>query len=184
MQFSKIVMRQAVLTTWLLTSVMPIYAQSQIGAASTAVETSSEAETDRIATGSPLRSRESGHAEGITLVWPVRGPIVETFQPGRDRAIAIGGQAGDPVRAAADGRVEYAGTGLNGYGSLIIVQHNADFLTTYAHGRRLLVKTGDVVRQGQEIAEMGILDGAQAALLFEVRRDGKPVDPMRYLPMH
>ncbi len=182
MQFFQEVLRQAAFATWLLTGVTPLCAEAHSGTASTAVTASSGPESDRIATGSSLRLQESGQARGIALAWPVRGPIVEAFQPGRDRAIGIGGHAGDPVWAAADGRVEYAGTGLNGYDSLIIVRHNADFLTTYARCRRLLTRTGDVVRQGQEIAEMGTLDDTQVALLFEVRRDGKPVNPMRYLP--
>jgi len=122
------------------------------------------------------------HAGGVALTWPARGKIVDAFRPGQNRGIQIAGRPGDPVRAAADGRVMYAGTGLNDYGSLIIVQHNADFLTAYAHNRKLLVKTGDIVRQGDEIAEMGDLDNARVALLFEVRRDGKPVNPMPYLP--
>ncbi|PCE33028.1 peptidoglycan DD-metalloendopeptidase family protein [Burkholderia ubonensis] len=122
------------------------------------------------------------HASGVALSWPAHGSVVESFRPGQNRGIQIAGQAGDPVRAAAAGRVMYAGVGLNGYGSLIIVQHNADFLTAYAHNRKLLVKTGDVVRQGDEIAEMGDLDNSRVALLFEVRRDGKPVNPMPYLP--
>ncbi|HGL4261877.1 peptidoglycan DD-metalloendopeptidase family protein [Burkholderia dolosa] len=122
------------------------------------------------------------HASGVALTWPARGKIVETFRPGQNRGIQIAGRPGDPVRAAADGRVMYAGTGLNDYGSLIIVQHNADFLTAYAHNRKLLVKTGDIVRQGDAIAEMGDLDNSRVALLFEVRRDGKPVNPMPYLP--
>ncbi|WP_414734410.1 peptidoglycan DD-metalloendopeptidase family protein [Burkholderia savannae] len=122
------------------------------------------------------------HAQSIALAWPAKGAIVETFQPGRNRGIRIAGHAGDPVRAAASGRVMYAGTGLNGYGTLILVQHNADFLTAYAHNRKVLVKTGDVVQQGEQIAEMGTGDGARAGMLFEVRRDGKPVNPMQYLP--
>lgn len=122
------------------------------------------------------------HAGGVTLKWPASGKIVDGFRPGQNRGIQIAGRPGDPVRAAADGRVMYAGTGLNDYGSLIIVQHNADFLTAYAHNRKLLVKTGDIVRQGDEIAEMGDLDNSRVALLFEVRRDGKPVNPMPYLP--
>ncbi|MBN3819950.1 peptidoglycan DD-metalloendopeptidase family protein, partial [Paraburkholderia sp. Se-20369] len=122
------------------------------------------------------------HASGVALTWPARGSVVEPFKPGQNRGIQIAGRPGDPVRAAADGRVMYAGVGLNGYGSLIIVQHNADFLTAYAHNRKLLVKTGDVVRQGDAIAEMGDLDNSRVALLFEVRRDGKPVNPMPYLP--
>ncbi|AYQ40847.1 peptidase M23 [Burkholderia aenigmatica] len=122
------------------------------------------------------------HAGGVALRWPANGKIVDGFRPGQNRGIQIAGRPGDPVRAAAAGRVMYAGTGLNDYGSLIIVQHNADFLTAYAHNRKLLVKTGDIVRQGDEIAEMGDLDNARVALLFEVRRDGKPVNPMPYLP--
>ena len=115
-------------------------------------------------------------------MWPAQGTIVEGFQAGATRGIEIGGQPGDPVRAAADGKVMYAGTGLNEYGSLIIIQHNKDFLTAYSHNRRLLVKTGDIVRQGQEIAEMGDEKNTRVSVLFEVRRDGKPVDPMPYLP--
>jgi len=122
------------------------------------------------------------HAGGVALKWPASGKIVDGFRPGQNRGIQIAGRPGDPVRAAAAGRVMYAGTGLNDYGSLIIVQHNADFLTAYAHNRKLLVKTGDIVRQGDEIAEMGDLDNSRVALLFEVRRDGKPVNPMPYLP--
>ncbi|RQR43376.1 MULTISPECIES: peptidoglycan DD-metalloendopeptidase family protein [unclassified Burkholderia] len=122
------------------------------------------------------------HAGAVALRWPAQGKIVDAFKPGQNRGIQIAGRPGDPVRAAADGRVMYAGTGLNDYGTLIIVQHNADFLTAYAHNRKLLVKTGDIVRQGDEIAEMGDLDNSRVALLFEVRRDGKPVNPMPYLP--
>lgn len=122
------------------------------------------------------------HASGVALVWPAGGRVVEAFQPGETRGIEIGGKPGDPVRAAADGRVMYAGTGLNSYGSLIIVQHNKDFLTAYSHNRKLLVKIGDVVRQGQQIAEMGDENNSRVSVGFELRRDGKPVDPMPYLP--
>jgi lipoprotein NlpD len=139
------------------------------------------------AASNPAENREVAaevgrHAHSVALVWPAQGPVVGGFQPGATRGIEIAGKAGDPVRAAADGKVMYAGTGLNEYGSLIIVQHNKDFLTAYSHNRRLLVKTGDTVRQGQEIAEMGNEDNNRVAVLFEVRRDGKPVDPMPYLP--
>jgi lipoprotein NlpD len=136
---------------------------------------------------SPADSREvaaelSRHAKGVALSWPAQGSVVEGFQPGETRGIEIGGKAGDPVRAAADGKVMYAGTGLNEYGSLIIVQHNKDFLTAYSHNRKLLVKTGDIVRQGQQIAEMGSENNSRVSVLFELRRDGKPIDPMPFLP--
>lgn len=124
----------------------------------------------------------SRHANGVSLAWPAGGRVVETFQPGETRGIEIGGKPGDPVRAAADGKVMYAGTGLNSYGSLIIVQHNKDFLTAYSHNRKLLVKIGDIVRQGQQIAEMGDENNSRVSVGFELRRDGKPVDPMPYLP--
>ncbi|MFX1674714.1 peptidoglycan DD-metalloendopeptidase family protein [Paraburkholderia sp. A2WS-5] len=122
------------------------------------------------------------HARSVALVWPAKGKVVEPFEPGTTRGIEIAGKAGDPVIAAADGKVMYAGTGLNEYGSLIIVQHNKDFLTAYSHNRRLLVRTGDMVHQGQQIAEMGSENNDRVAVMFEVRRDGKPVDPIPYLP--
>ncbi|SDR42686.1 peptidoglycan DD-metalloendopeptidase family protein [Paraburkholderia tuberum] len=122
------------------------------------------------------------HASSVTLAWPAAGSVVEAFQPGETRGIEIGGNAGDPVRAAADGKVMYAGTGLNSYGSLIIVQHNKDFLTAYSHNRKLMVKMGDIVRKGQQIAEMGDENNSRVSVGFEVRRDGKPVDPLPYLP--
>jgi lipoprotein NlpD len=124
----------------------------------------------------------SRHANGVSLAWPAQGNVVEQFQPGETRGIEIGGKAGDPVRAAADGKVVYAGTGLNEYGSLIIVQHNKDFLTAYSHNRKLLVKMGDIVRRGQQIAEMGSENNSRVSVGFELRRDGKPIDPMPYLP--
>ncbi|MFM0202155.1 peptidoglycan DD-metalloendopeptidase family protein [Paraburkholderia fungorum] len=129
-----------------------------------------------------VAQQTSRHANGVSLAWPAGGRVVEAFQPGETRGIEIGGKVGDPVRAAADGKVMYAGTGLNGYGSLIIVQHNKDFLTAYSHNRKLLVKIGDIVLQGQQIAEMGDENNSRVSVGFELRRDGKPIDPMPYLP--
>ncbi|CAM2168471.1 lipoprotein NlpD [Paraburkholderia sacchari] len=149
---------------------------SSATAASTASSTASAEDNRQVA------AEVKRHARSVALVWPARGKVVEPFEPGTTRGIEIAGKAGDPVIAAADGKVMYAGTGLNEYGSLIIVQHNKDFLTAYSHNRRLLVRTGDVVRQGQQIAEMGSEKNDRVAVMFEVRRDGKPVDPMPYLP--
>lgn len=129
-----------------------------------------------------VAQKTARHASAVSLAWPAGGSVVEGFQPGETRGIEIGGKPGDPVRAAADGKVMYAGMGLNGYGSLIIVQHNKDFLTAYSHNRKLLVKTGDIVVQGQQIAEMGDEKNSRVSLGFELRRDGKPIDPMPYLP--
>ncbi len=98
------------------------------------------------------------------------------------KGISLSGKAGDPVLAAADGRVVYAGSGLRGYGNLVIVKHNSTFLTAYAHNQALLVKEDQAVRRGQKIAEMGSSDADQVKLHFEIRRLGKPVDPARLLP--
>jgi len=92
------------------------------------------------------------------------------------------GKAGDPVLAAADGRVVYAGSGLRGYGNLVILKHNTTYLTAYAHNQALLVKDDQTVRKGQKIAEMGSTDADAVQLHFEIRRQGKPVDPARLLP--
>ncbi|WP_321813618.1 MULTISPECIES: peptidoglycan DD-metalloendopeptidase family protein [unclassified Paraburkholderia] len=151
------------------------------------VQQAAPAQAGGAATANAAQSRAvaaevARHADSVALMWPAQGRVVEPFEPGTTRGIEIAGKAGDPVLAAADGKVMYAGTGLNEYGSLIIVQHNKDFLTAYSHNRRLLVKTGDTVHRGQQIAEMGNENNDRVAVLFEVRRDGKPVDPMPYLP--
>ncbi len=104
------------------------------------------------------------------------------FDEQKNKGIDIGGRAGDPVLAAADGRVVYAGAGLRGYGNLIILKHNNTYLTAYAHNQSLLVKEDQTVRKGQKIAEMGSTDTDRVKLHFEIRRQGKPVDPSRYLP--
>jgi lipoprotein NlpD len=108
--------------------------------------------------------------------------VAGTFDDARNKGITITGKAGDPVLAAADGRVVYAGSGLRGYGNLVIVKHNNTYLTAYAHNQTLLVKEDQVVRRGQRIAEMGSSDSDRVQLHFEIRKQGKPVDPQRLLP--
>ena len=131
----------------------------------------------------PPSSDASPSAGGnVAFAWPVRGPMLGTFNDSTNKGINIGGTAGDPVKASADGRVVYAGNGLRGYGNLIIIKHDATFLTAYAHNRSLMVKEGDAVTKGQKIAEMGNSDSDRVMLHFEVRRQGKPVDPLKYLP--
>lgn len=120
----------------------------------------------------------------LSMIWPARGPIINTFDDAKNKGVDIGGALGDPVVAVADGRVVYAGSGLRGYGNLIIVKHDATFLTAYAHNQSLLVKEGDAVVKGQKIAAMGNSDADRVMLHFEVRKQGKPVDPMKYLPAH
>ena len=115
-------------------------------------------------------------------MWPASGSLIAGFDEARNKGYDIAGKAGDPVVAAADGRVVYAGAGLRGYGNLIILKHNNTYLTAYAHNQALLVKEDQSVRKGQKIAEMGSTDADRVKLHFEVRRQGKPVDPSRYLP--
>jgi lipoprotein NlpD len=114
--------------------------------------------------------------------WPASGPVLGSFEEGKRKGLVLGGKAGDPVFAAADGRVVYAGSGLRGYGNLIIIKHNAQYLTAYAHNQTLLVKEDQAVRKGQKIAEMGNTDADRVQLHFEVRKQGKPIDPAKSLP--
>lgn len=116
--------------------------------------------------------------------WPASGPILRSFEAEASgkKGISIGGTHGTQVRAAAAGHVVYAGSGLVGYGRLIIVKHNDVYLSAYGHNRHLLVNEGDPVRSGQVIAEMGSSGTNRIQLHFEIRRKGKPVDPLRYLP--
>lgn len=120
--------------------------------------------------------------DDITWAWPSNGAVVGGFDEAKSKGLTISGKAGDPVFAAADGRVVYAGSGLRGYGNLVIVKHNNTYLTAYAHNQALLVKEDQVVRRGQKIAEMGSSDSDRVQLHFEIRRQGKPIDPMRLLP--
>lgn len=116
------------------------------------------------------------------FAWPVAGAVLNGFDEARNKGLDLQGKAGDAVHAAADGRVVYAGSGLRGYGNLIIVKHNNTYLTAYAHNQSLLVKEDQDVQRGQKIAEMGNTDADQVKLHFEIRRQGKPVDPARLLP--
>ena len=115
-------------------------------------------------------------------MWPASGAVISSFDENTNKGVSIAGKVGDPIVAAADGRVVYAGAGLRGYGNLIILKHNNTYLTAYAHNQALLVREDQAVRQGQKIAEMGSSDTDRVKLHFEVRRLGKPVDPIGYLP--
>lgn len=127
-------------------------------------------------------SAPSANDEGLGFAWPASGTVVAGFDEAKNKGLDIAGKAGDPVLAAADGQVVYAGAGLRGYGNLIILKHNNTFLTAYAHNQALLVKEDQKVRKGQKIAEMGKTDADRVKLHFEIRRQGKPVDPAKYLP--
>ncbi|MGG1943995.1 peptidoglycan DD-metalloendopeptidase family protein [Trinickia sp. NRRL B-1857] len=121
-------------------------------------------------------------ANGISLVWPTTGTVIHGFDGVTYKGIDIANAAGTPIVAAAPGTVVYAGNGLRGYGNLLIVKHEGDFLTAYAHNRTLFVKEGERVTQGQKIAEMGDTDNDRVALHFELRYGGRSIDPSRYLP--
>jgi len=129
---------------------------------------------------SPAASRDSD--DDVTWGWPAGGSVTTPFDDVRTKGLVFAGKPGDPVLAAADGRVVYAGSGLRGYGNLVIVKHNNTYLTAYAHNQTLLVKEDQVVRRGQKIAEMGSSDAERVQLHFELRKLGKPIDPARLLP--
>ena len=134
-----------------------------------------------VAPTTPASPAASGE-DDMAFIWPAPGSLIAGFDEARNKGYDIAGKAGDPVVAAADGRVVYAGAGLRGYGNLVILKHNNTFLTAYAHNQTLLVKEDQSVRKGQKIAEMGNTDADRVKLHFEIRRQGKPVDPSRYLP--
>jgi lipoprotein NlpD len=131
----------------------------------------------------PAVQTPASNDEGLGFIWPANGPLIAGFDEVKNKGLDIGGKAGDPILAAADGQVVYAGAGLRGYGNLVILKHNNTFLTAYAHNQALLVKEDQKVRKGQKIAEMGKSDSDRVKLHFEVRRQGKPVDPAKLLPV-
>lgn len=120
----------------------------------------------------------------VTWRWPAAGKLVERFASGNQgrKGIAIGGSRGSPVVAAAAGQVVYRGSGLTGYGKLLIIKHNERWLSAYAHNNKMLVKEGQAVKAGEKIATMGASGTFRTQLHFEIRRGGKPVDPLGYLP--
>ncbi|MCD0505469.1 murein hydrolase activator EnvC family protein, partial [Bordetella petrii] len=136
------------------------------------------AETPAPAVPTPPRASD---ATLINWGWPSSGPVTQPFSTS-SKGIDIGGALGDPVSAAADGKVMYSGNGVRGLGNLIIINHQNGFITAYAHNQKLLVKTGETVKRGSKIAEVGQTDTTSPRLHFEIRRQGTPVDPLKYLP--
>jgi lipoprotein NlpD len=127
-------------------------------------------------------SPASASVETTRFKWPVPGPVETKFVTGRTKGVELGGRVGEPVKAAEGGRVVYAGARVKAYGRLIVIKHDGHFVTAYGNIRKLLVDEGAVVTQGQTIAEMGVDSSGNGSLKFEVRKDGKPVDPLAYLP--
>lgn len=134
----------------------------------------------------PPRPAPGGEAargpDDLDWLWPVRGKIVATFNDTTSKGIAIAGKLGQPVLASAPGRVIFSGTGIRGFGKLVVIKHNDTYLSVYAHNSELVVKEGQSVTKGQKIAEMGNTDTDQVKLHFEIRRFGKPIDPIKLLP--
>jgi lipoprotein NlpD len=120
--------------------------------------------------------------EKLSWMWPSAGKVIGTFDEGKNKGIDIAGKAGQQVIAAGAGKVMYAGSGIRGYGNLVIVKHSSSLLSAYAHNRSIVVKEGQSVSKGQMIAEMGDSDSDAVKLHFEIRQQGKPVDPSKFLP--
>jgi lipoprotein NlpD len=120
--------------------------------------------------------------DDVAWMWPSSAKVSAPYSDAGNKGLDFAGKAGDPVLAAGEGKVVYAGSGLRGFGELVIVKHNATYLSAYAHNRKILVKEGQQVSRGQKIAEMGNTDADSVKLHFEIRKQGKPVDPAQYLP--
>lgn len=151
-------------------------------------ETPSSDKSDKVEKEPPVESRSAILAdddEQIDWSWPANGKVLAGFGDNQNaKGMDIAGKIGQPVRAAAPGKVVYSGSGLRGYGKLIIIKHNKTFLSAYAHNSQILVKEGQNVAKGYKIAEMGDSDADEAKLHFEIRQLGKPVDPLKYLPQN
>ena len=118
----------------------------------------------------------------VEFIWPVKGKVIAGFAEPRSKGIDIDGKLGDPVLAAAPGRVTYIGSGIPGLGKLVVIKHDNGFITVYAHNRDIMVKEQQSVRRGQKIAEVGSTDADRPKLHFQIRKGSAAVDPMRYLP--
>ena len=150
------------------------------GAAGAASGVPSGAASAAVGSPAPVAPRDAD--DDVNWQWPASGTLLSSFEEGKAKGLTIGGKVGDPVLAAAEGRVLYAGSGLRGYGNLVILKHNNTYLTAYAHNQLLMVKEDQNVRRGQKIAEMGSTDAERVQLHFEIRRQGKPIDPAKLLP--
>lgn len=141
-----------------------------------------EPRTDAKPEARPESRPAAADSDAVDWAWPTNGKLIAGFVEGSNKGVDLAAKPGDPVLAAAAGKVVYAGTGLRGYGKLVIIKHNLSFLSAYAHNSQILVKEGQSVAKGQKIAEAGASDSDQPMLHFEIRRQGKPVDPLKLLP--
>lgn len=131
----------------------------------------------------PKAELKDAAQEAVDWAWPAAGKMTYAFSEGGSKGIGISGKLGETVMAAAAGKVLYAGEDLRGYGKLVVLKHSANFLSVYAHNSQILVKEGQMVAKGERIAELGKSDSDQPKLHFEIRRQGKPVDPVKFLPV-
>jgi lipoprotein NlpD len=159
----------------------PVSGSSVASAPLASASAPAKASSTPVAAATPSTVTSAGD-DDMGWIWPGNGAVLAGFDEAKNKGLDIGGGLGDPVLAVADGKVVYAGSGLRGYGNLIILKHNNTYLTAYAHNKALQVKEDQTVKKGQKIAEMGDSDADRVKLHFEVRRQGKPVDPIKYLP--
>jgi lipoprotein NlpD len=169
-----------VTTTPIATASAPVPAKPASAASAASAATAAASAPVKVAMAPS--SNAASADDDIAWLWPSKGAVIAEFDESKNKGVDITGSAGDAVVAAADGKVVYAGAGLRGYGNLIILKHNNTYLTAYAHNQSLQVKEDQSVKKGQKIAEMGSSDADRVKLHFEVRRQGKPVDPLKYLP--
>ncbi|MDO6385956.1 MULTISPECIES: peptidoglycan DD-metalloendopeptidase family protein [unclassified Uliginosibacterium] len=134
------------------------------------------------AQSAPVESKAPVVADDGSWSWPVSGKVIGSFNESSNKGVDLDGKLGDPVLAAGTGEVKYVGSSLRGYGNLVIIKHNNDFSSVYAHNQEILVKEGQQVKKGQKIATLGKSDADRPKLHFEIRRQGKPVDPLKLLP--
>ena len=165
----------------------PVMAQNQVPPSSatsnTPTPSATSASTSNTPNATPSASPPANVSDdGMAFAWPHPGPVLAGFDETKNKGLDFAGKAGDPVLAAGDGKVVYAGSGLRGYGNLVILKHNNTYLTAYAHNQTLLVKEDQSVTKGQRIADMGSSDSDRVKLHFEIRKQGKPVDPAKLLP--
>lgn len=157
-------------------------AQNASGARNEVATAGSNAKEQSASVTNDKSTSSDNKVVATSWVWPAQGSVVASFSDSGNKGVDIGGKAGDPVLAVDDGKVVYSGSSLRAYGNLVIIKHDAVLLTAYANNKSLLVKEGQVVKKGQKIAEMGNSGTDKVKLHFEVRRQGKPVDPLKYLP--
>jgi len=165
----------------------PVMAQNQVPTSSASSNTPASTASSTPASNTPNLTPSASPPvnvsdDGMAFAWPHPGPVLAGFDEAKNKGLDFAGKAGDPVLAAGDGKVVYAGSGLRGYGNLVILKHNNTYLTAYAHNQTLLVKEDQSVTKGQRIADMGSSDSDRVKLHFEIRKQGKPVDPAKLLP--